>query len=275
MSKRPVDVRENLTPEEFIHEYIEKNRPVIVTGAMKNWRAPSTWTPESFRELFGDMPVEVTADGPVVLEKMPFSAFYEHLKAASEGPGEPDGSIDKLRYMRMRELESLEKVNGDWARPGFMPEGGYVIPFAPFGMDPTRKRFPGFGLFISPKGAASKLHVDGIRSNAIVCQVYGSKRCFMFAPDQEALLPDQESRRARKLKRLDYERPDFGKAKMVEFDVNPGEIVFVPRQWFHEVHTLNTSISLTYNFVHGCEALGFASWFLRTSITNPASHNVG
>ncbi|MBN1209742.1 MAG: cupin-like domain-containing protein [Myxococcaceae bacterium] len=275
MNKRPIDVREKLSRDDFIREYLAPSRPVIIKDSMEGWPALEKWSPEYFKTVFGDMPVEVTRDDPNPVGKMPFSELYEHLREAQAAKPQPDGSISHLRYMRMRELEPLEPLRGQWRQPDFMPTSGYLIPLAPFGMDPTQKRFPGFGLFVSPKGAASKLHVDGIRSNAIVCQVHGTKRCFAMAPDQAALLPDLETRRARKLKHLDFERPTFGQAKVLEFDVNPGETLFIPRFWFHEVHTTSTSISLTYNFVHSSDTLGFAWWFLKTSITDPASHNVG
>lgn len=275
MSNRPIDVREKLSPREFVQEYIVPNKPVIVSDALDTWRARELWTPEYFLSLLGTLPVEVTRDGPDPEGRMPYSEFYEHLRLAQTGPVPEDGSIQHLRYMRMREMAPLEQVRGQWARPYFMPKRGYCIPFAPLGLDPTRERYPGFGLFISPRGGASKLHVDGIRSNAIVCQVHGSKRCYVLAPDQEAQLPDRDSRRARQVKHLEFEPPSFGRAKMVEFDLHPGETLFVPHLWFHEVHTTQTSISLTYNFVHGSEALGFAWWFLKTSLTNPNSHSVG
>jgi hypothetical protein len=51
-----------------------------------------------------------------------------------------------------------------------------------------------------------------------------------------------------KARHLDVERPDFHGIRSLEFDVHPGETLTIPHSWFHEVHTLSTSISLTYNF---------------------------
>jgi hypothetical protein len=53
--------RKRLTGEVFYQDYYFRNRPVVVAGWMENWKAFGTWSPESFRENFGSIEIEITA----------------------------------------------------------------------------------------------------------------------------------------------------------------------------------------------------------------------
>ncbi len=48
-----IDKREGLSRKEFLHEYVLKNRPVVLKDGAKGWPALSKWTPEFFREHYG------------------------------------------------------------------------------------------------------------------------------------------------------------------------------------------------------------------------------
>jgi hypothetical protein len=43
-----IDKREKLSRKEFLHEYVQKNRPVVITDAAREWKALSKWTPKFF-----------------------------------------------------------------------------------------------------------------------------------------------------------------------------------------------------------------------------------
>ena len=48
-----------ITPTDFFRHYYYANRPIIIRGLMKDWRALSLWTPEYFAEKYGEFTVEV------------------------------------------------------------------------------------------------------------------------------------------------------------------------------------------------------------------------
>ncbi|MFY0578530.1 cupin-like domain-containing protein [Cystobacter fuscus] len=275
MSSRPIDVRTRLSPEEFKRTYIVGNRPVIVTDAMDNWKARA-WTPEGLRRVFADAPIGVSDDGPYAIATLSYDDFLRHLREAETSDGPPDGSIAHLRYLRAREQYAFDRIRGEWSKPYFMPEGGYCVPLAPFRQDPSQVRFPGFNLYVSPRGAASKLHIDGLRTNSVLCQIHGVKRCFVIPPDQAHLVPSRAERQARKGRHLSrHPEPDFGKATAMQFDLHPGEIMLFPHGWFHEVHTLSTSISLSWNFVLTDEARQFIPWYMNALVMDRQKLNVG
>lgn len=117
--------------------------------------------------------------------------------------------------------------------------------------------FPYRGIFISPQGGRTRLHRDPLGSQAILWQVYGRKNVTFYPPYLDEVLrsgcefvdplnPD--------LKQF----PRFPKAEPVfNGDLRPGEILFIPDGWFHDVVSITDSISVTWNFVHSLRIAPF------------------
>ena len=57
-----VERKSDVSREEFLREYYSRNRPVILTGLMHNWKALSLWTPEYLKANYGSETVEFTAE---------------------------------------------------------------------------------------------------------------------------------------------------------------------------------------------------------------------
>ena len=70
-------------------------------------------------------------------------------------------------------------------RPGRVAAAGYC--------GPVEELFPAKAIFISGRGARTRLHRDPWASDAVLCQLYGSKQIVMFSPEQAQLLSDGES----------------------------------------------------------------------------------
>src|SRR5689334_10740510 len=54
-----IDKRDKLSRKEFLHEYVLKNRPVVLKDAARSWKALGKWTPAFFRERYGERKVPV------------------------------------------------------------------------------------------------------------------------------------------------------------------------------------------------------------------------
>lgn len=59
---REMERRQNLSYEEFAHEYLYPMKPVIVTDALRSWRALNRWTPEFFKREFGELKFRLNED---------------------------------------------------------------------------------------------------------------------------------------------------------------------------------------------------------------------
>lgn len=100
-------------------------------------------------------------------------------------------------------------------------------------------------------GAHTQCHYDTYGTNVIV-QVHGRKRWCLFSPNQTTCLyptrvPYEESSVFSRVDvhQPDYERhPLFAQADCWEVILQPGDVLHVPRHWWHDVESLETSISV-------------------------------
>lgn len=258
----------DLSVENFISEYLQKNRPVIVTDAMSGWKALERWTPEHLTQRFGDERVQIYGDLFRLADIKPLREYF--LRYFGKKDFRTAGSAPYVRWYC--HLVSDNRVPWaddvfaclaeDWHRPSFFPSNSFLLPFcsASETIDPTLDWFPARGLFISARGARTRLHADPWASDALLCQVYGEKDFVMYDPMQGPYLTKDG-------RSVDVEAPDlkvfpdFPKARIAFRDtLRPGEIVLVPAGWYHHFNSVSDSISLTWNFVHRSRLDEFLSY---------------
>jgi hypothetical protein len=102
-------------------------------------------------------------------------------------------------------------------------------------------------LLIGSSGAVTLLHKDLFGTHAWLAQLVGRKRWLVFAPNEVDNLSDG---------RVHLRAPDLSvkenirNAEVHEAVLSPGEIIFIPKGWYHEVMCMDPSISLSFNFVN-------------------------
>jgi hypothetical protein len=252
-----------LSEAEFVREYMGRRRPVVIEGALDGWRAPSRWTPEFLRCEYGGLRVLVQGSTFQPLGVETLGAFLDRIERVEAENRFGREDVPFLRYTRMDDSRTddlgariLEELSEDWGPLPFLPRNLYVIPRVERGADPSRMRFPSFGLYVSPRGACTSLHVDADKTSAVNCQFRGEKRWFVFEPRLAAELADLRPAPTDLTRRP---IPEFGGVVPTHiFTLKPGQVVYLPGDWHHEVYTLSASISLTFNFVHISEA---PEWF--------------
>jgi len=257
---------EDLTVDKFVTDYLQKNRPVIVTGAMRNWKALQRWTPDQLAKRFGDERVQLYGDLFRLVDITTLSQYLERYFDPSDDQRKPGATPYVRWYSHLVKDdrvpwadEIFEQIADDWAAPAFFPADSFVLPFCPptAGIDPSRNWFPARGLFISARGARTRLHCDPWCSDALLCQLYGRKDFVLYEPSQAEYLAKQG--RFVDIAAPDIQAfPDFEKARPAVRDtLHPGEMVLVPAGWYHHFDSVSDSISLTWNFVHVCRLREF------------------
>src|SRR5262249_33528627 len=80
-----IDKREKLSRKEFLHEYVLKNRCVVLKDAAQNWPALSKWTPQFFKEKYGTkrVPVFERKREVTLKDTVLFADYVDEITASS------------------------------------------------------------------------------------------------------------------------------------------------------------------------------------------------
>lgn len=226
----------DVTPDAFYKQYFFANRPIVLQGLMKGWKALETWTPEYFAEKFGDSEVEITSgrnSDPRYEDN--FTRHRSHVRMRDyvqmllSGGETNDFYLVAKNYLLTR--KEFEPLFEDFACPeGFMN---------PDGMRNQVK------LWLGPKGTITPLHHDAC--NILFGQIYGRKQVKLISPfDLINIYNDRECYTNVDLGNIDYEKfPLMRQVSIIDVVLEPGEFILLPIGWWHWVRSLDISISLS------------------------------
>ncbi|MGH7946101.1 MAG: cupin-like domain-containing protein [Opitutaceae bacterium] len=233
-----VERRRGLSGAEFLEQYYAANRPVILCGLMTRWKACSKWTPDYLKAACGAEVVEIMAareDNPLYeIEDAPhrksirFSDFVDIVMNAGE---------TNDYYLTAR--------NNFFARPGARQLLGDIEPFTEY----LKADDGGNGayLWFGPKGTITPLHHDLM--NIFMAQVRGRKQVKLVSPNELDLIYNHRA----VYSLVDCGNPDLGRfpkfldATVIDVELAPGEVLFLPVGWWHYVKALDTSITVSFN----------------------------
>lgn len=241
-----IDRRGDLTVEEFDREYQRPQRPVILTGLTGDWPAVRQWTFASLRARLGhhEVPVGRCFEHK---RKMRLADYIDRMHdLAAEEPGKPPLYMEGWYYR----AAAPEIARDYWVPPHFSADL-YAKPWFPFRIEP-----PLHALLIGPRGAFTKLHFDLGASHSWNAQVLGRKRWVFVSPDQMDNCYMQTRQVGGYFPGTDIETPDLqrypllGKVKYRTGVVHPGELVWFPSMWLHEVLSLDDAVSITHNYLN-------------------------
>ncbi len=260
------DVREHLSTEEFLAEYVRANRPVVIGGVEFD---PAYWTPGNFKRDLGELPALIY-DTLFDLQEVGTLGEYIDRHFGVEGEGLRRGVPYVRWYNRLKDVdhawgdEAFKRLAPHWKAPPTLPLDGMLVPDAP-SVDPVCDAFPYRGVLISAKGARTRLHRDPFWSDAVVAQFHGAKEAVMYHPSRAAELTERAKDgtsfggfvdvRATALDKVDVE-PDFHGI------LRPGQMLYVPHGWLHDVISIEDSISITWNFVHEQGGVEFIDYLM-------------
>ena len=236
-----IERRDRIAQQEFLDRYYATNTPLILTGMLQDWPALTKWTPEYLKATYGDVDVEVQLnrdanpnyeiDTPKHKQTMTLAAYTD--KVLSSG-------VTNDFYMVAN--------NSNLERPelrGLLEE----LPMLPEFFDPALAKKRVF-LWFGPAGTITPLHHDVL--NIMIPHVYGRKRWRLIDPVFTPLLYNHTG----VYSQVDLENPDYTKfplfkeVQVTEAVLEPGEILFVPAGWWHQVKGLDISLSVSMtNFV--------------------------
>ncbi|XP_072034959.1 uncharacterized protein [Amphiura filiformis] len=232
-----IDRRSNLSLEEY-RELYDGKWPVLITDALPTMRAMN-WTKKFFMEKYGNeiITIRATEDGLAGIKDtlaMPLGLFLSHLHE-----GQP-----KLWTYLMDELFLLQK-------PELQDDLDDILYLQDdfFQLFPREIRPWNSMLLWGTKFSRSHLHIDPYNWTGTNAVFSGLKKWKLFPPGQDYLLHVKKGSNSgfplncfKYSSDIDAFNPDlkrfprFAKAKAIEFDQHPGELLLIPTGWFHQAY---------------------------------------
>jgi hypothetical protein len=239
-----IERRAGLSRDEFLHRYYAANRPLILTGEMTDWPALIRWTPDYLKRTVGSKLIEFQGDrsksGQFEIYKdahrreMPFDQFIDLVSRPNVGN---DAYI--TAYNSTRNADALSALHPDL---GFLEKFLSREVSQPNGM-----------MWIGPAGTVTSLHHD--LTNNMISQIVGRKRVLVL-PAAEVGKLYNHLHVFSKIADLEdpalslAQFPRLADAKIYQVALMPGEMIFMPLAWWHQVKSVDFSVTITYtNFL--------------------------
>lgn len=197
--------------------------PFLVDGIVGRWPLTAE-SPDILRQRYAALPVRARVGDYIGTAFAPDRAMQDmsmldYLELAERATGLPP-------YLGNLELKELNRLC-HW--PAYFDK-----------MGPPR-------YWIGPADTMTPLHCD--YDDNIFAQIWGRKRIFLSPPHHEEFLYAREANAMLFGSPFNPEAPDFERyplarqASMLEVLVQPGDMLYVPAGWYHQVHALTFSLS--------------------------------
>ena len=119
--------------------------------------------------------------------------------------------------------------------------------------------FNHFWLLVSLPGALTPLHTDNNGTIALIAQLKGQKKATLYSPTDLPCVYNPNIGFMDPCKPEETDHPTWRAAVPWTCVLEPGQVLFVGTNWAHHVETLETSISVSYDFVNESNIAAYAS----------------
>ena len=235
-----IDSVKDLSKIEFNRLYYQTHSPVVHKGGIKNLKCFKDWSFNYLKSKIGSRPVGLA------YSKQGYYKFYDkdffEFKTVEFSTA--------IEYFLSEELGRnyyLQQTSVAQVFPELVEE----IELPPCILETDKVLHQ--NLWIGGSGCVSPLHHDALPN--FLAQIKGRKKLVLFSPkDSIHLYPIQEKGIGHmsevNIRNVDYSRfPLFRKAVPYDCILEPGDVLYIPSGWWHEVSSLDPSITLNYWFL--------------------------
>ncbi|WKY00912.1 hypothetical protein Q1695_015153 [Nippostrongylus brasiliensis] len=231
---------------EMFAKFCLRNEPCVLTEAFTaKWPARRQWVAKNggpdfdyLRKTYGHQLVPVIAEDQCEPREMLFSKFCDYCENATLSGDSPTLYLKDWHFQKSCGVSMYvtpPMLQSDWANHEKWTDDEYN----PFRGD---YRFVYFGM----RNSWTKFHSDVMSSHSWSANVCGRKLWLFVPPGKEDvfLQGKQYPEDIRPYRHL------WKEANVITLVQNPGEIVFVPSNWYHQVHNMEVAISINHNAVN-------------------------
>ncbi|KAI8620396.1 hypothetical protein BC830DRAFT_1052101, partial [Chytriomyces sp. MP71] len=241
-AKETIDRRSGLSLADFVREYDEPGKPVILTDIVTQWPAYHKWSMGHLESTLGDTVFRAEAID---------CTFKTYAEYARVNRAHEDAFEEAPLYLFDKFFSKRTQLAGDYTVPEYFSQDLFRL----LGEDAR----PDYRwIIIGPARSGSTFHLDPNSTSAWNAVITGSKKWILFPPDcvPPGVFPSADGSEVTTPISLaewfmnHYDEMESWPVKPIECVCRAGEVIYVPRGWWHCVMNLEESIAITQNFVN-------------------------
>ncbi|XP_034362239.1 2-oxoglutarate and iron-dependent oxygenase JMJD4 isoform X1 [Arvicanthis niloticus] len=270
---------------DFVKGFLLPNLPCVFSSAFtEGWGSRRRWVTsegkpdfEYLLQKYGDAVVPVANCGVQEYnsnpkEHMPLRDYISYWKEYIQGDySSPRGCL-YLKDWHLCRDSLVGDLEGVFTLPVYFSSDWLNEFWDVLNVDDYRFVYAG------PRGTWSPFHADIFRSFSWSVNICGKKKWLFFPPGQEEALRDCHGSLpydVTSTELLDthlYPRIQHNSLP-IEVIQEPGEMVFVPSGWHHQVYNLDDTISINHNWINGCNLANM--WHFLQQELQAVQHEIG
>lgn len=251
-----VDVVEDISYENFKKQYLSQLKPVIIKDGIASMPAVGKWDLDYLDNKIGKKEIELDHHHSAKF-KWSMEAFFIYLRSQ-------DSKAEK---------QYLTQANIVKYFPGLLDD---LSPYPIYGLPdwkcnsllPRDMFYQNYQmeLLMGKKGTGFFLHYDRGFMNAFVGQICGEKEVVLLPPSDKKYLYPLENEIARAevdIWNVDEKAfPEIKHASPAFYTLQPGDLVYIPANWWHTTRNKTFSIGVTFNSINKANWKMFSQYIL-------------
>ncbi|NXG45897.1 KDM8 protein, partial [Psilopogon haemacephalus] len=220
--------------EHFRDNYLIPGKPVVLEGIIDHWPCMKKWSVDYFCQVAGCRTVPVELGSRYTDEE-----WSQKLMTVGDFISQYIVNENSVGYLAQHQLfDQIPELKEDIRIPDYCCLGE--------GEEDEITINAWFG----PAGTVSPLHQDPQQN--FLAQVFGRKYICLCPPQESENLYPHESQILHNTSQVDVEDPDlvkfpnFRKAALQSCVLMPGQVLFIPVQYWHYVRSLDISFSVSF-----------------------------
>ncbi len=249
---------DSLDRETFLRDYVTAGRPLLIQGAMDDWKALEAWNDLAYlKSQAGERRVHATNVESGGHAQVSLADFWNNI--CTDGK-DPHAYINAIVELRGKD-GVLGNLKGDLGRAPFLDPADHISTHVFAGRDSR------CGLHYHPA------------TEAFMCQLVGPKRVLLFPPEASPKIYPVVWHSAHvTFSKAVFERtgewPDLNEYPLMaetrpyEVTAQPGDMLYIPIFWWHVVFGMGTSVCAAMHYPATIRKRFFTRMGLRSNYIN-------